>query len=90
MTNIREQEVLSQRIVALCNAKGMTHYKLSYKSTVPLSTITNILSGKSSNPGVFTIMKICDGLDIALDEFFDTEEFHALMVREENEIQEEN
>ena len=78
MKVVNEQDFLVQRIVELCAEKNMTRYKLSYKSTVPLTTITNILNGKSQNPGVFTIMKICDGLDIGLDEFFDTKEFHEL------------
>lgn len=74
----KEQEVLINRIMQLCREKRMTYYKLSYESTVPLSTVANILSGKTTNPGIFTIMKICDGLDISLDVFFGTEEFHRL------------
>ena len=90
MKNTSGQEILIQRIVTLCNQKQMTHYKLSYESTVPLTTIRNILNGKSQNPGVFTIMKICDGLGIPLNEFFDTKEFHNLMECEKKEIQHEN
>ena len=82
MKNLEGQNVLIQRIVTLCNQKGMTHYKLSYKSTVPLTTITNILNGTSSNPGIFTIMKICDGLEMSMDEFFNTAEFRELMKNE--------
>lgn len=83
----KSQEVLTDRIIELCNERGMTYYKLSYESTVPLSTVTNILNGKTNNPGVFTIMKICDGLDISLEEFFATEEFHKLL--ETDKLEEE-
>ena len=38
----------------------------------------NIISGASANPGIVTIKKICDGLDISIVEFFDTEAFRAL------------
>ena len=43
----------------------------------------NIVNGVSQNPGIVTIKKLCDGLEITLVEFFDTEEFRAL----EQEIQ---
>lgn len=42
------------------------------------STITNILNGKSKNPGVVTIKMICDGLDITLMDFFNTDYFREL------------
>ena len=33
---------------------------------------------ESKNPGVVTIKKLCDGLDITLGEFFSTPEFDML------------
>jgi hypothetical protein len=45
--------------------------------------LKNIVNGVSQNPGIVTIKKLCDGLEITLVEFFDTEEFRAL----EQEIQ---
>jgi transcriptional regulator with XRE-family HTH domain len=42
------------------------------------STLSNITSGRSKNPTVSTIKKICDGLDITLVEFFDTDVFKNL------------
>jgi hypothetical protein len=29
----------------------------------------------TKNPGIFTLAKICNGLDITVKEFFDSEEF---------------
>lgn len=42
------------------------------------STLSNITSGRSKNPTVSTIKKICDGIDISLAEFFDTAVFNEL------------
>ena len=37
---------------------------------IPPSTLKNILYGQSKNAGVVTIKKICDGLDVTIQEFF--------------------
>jgi transcriptional regulator with XRE-family HTH domain len=37
-----------------------------------------MLNNKSRNPGIITIKKLCDGLDITLVEFFDSEYFDGI------------
>lgn len=69
------QAVLQARIEQLCKEQGVSYYSLSYRSTIPLTTLLHIMDGTSRNPGIFTIMKICDGLGISMKEFFDTKEF---------------
>lgn len=66
------------RILQLCADRKITPNALSYQSGISQSTIKSILGGESKNPGIVTIKKICDGLDISLIEFFDTEEFKKL------------
>lgn len=58
--------------------RGITPNGLSYISGVSQSTIKSILNGESQNPGIATIKKICDGLNITIGEFFNTEEFNRL------------
>ena len=53
----------------------MTINALADHAGIPPSTIYSILNQKSKNPGVITIKKICDGLDISLEEFFQSDEF---------------
>ena len=77
----KQQEVLANRIRNLCREKGFSYYMLSYKSTVPLTTIMHILDGTTSNPGMLTIMKLCEALNISLVEFFDTEDFSELFMK---------
>lgn len=56
---------------------------LARSAGMPPTTVKNILNGASQNPGIVTIKMLCDGLDISLIEFFDTEDFRSL----EQEIQ---
>lgn len=72
------QEMLVKRIEYLCAEKGITQYKLALKSSVPVTTLDNIMKSKTTNPGLFTIFKLCHGLGITLTEFFDCDEFHSM------------
>ena len=67
-----------KRIYGLCNQKEITPNALSYLCGISQSTIKSILNGESKNPGIVTIKKICDGFDISIVEFFDTEEYYSL------------
>ena len=71
-------ELVSKRIIALCRERNITPNGLSYIAGVSQSTIKSILNGESQNPGIVTLKKLCDGFEITLAEFFDTEEFHSL------------
>lgn len=71
-------EAVKQRIIELCTKKRWAFNALAHYSGIPESTMKSIISGKSQNPGVVTIKKICDGLEISLTEFFDTETFKNL------------
>lgn len=73
------REILVDRVEQICKEKGISYYKLSYKSTIPMTTLMHIMDGSTQNPGILTIMKICDGLEVTLKEFFDTPEFDEAM-----------
>ncbi|MGN1341276.1 MAG: helix-turn-helix domain-containing protein [Oscillospiraceae bacterium] len=75
---MRVCEVTAQRIRDLCKKRGITPNGLSYISGVSQSTIKSILNGESQNPGIATIKKLCDGLNITIGEFFSTEDFDRL------------
>lgn len=76
----KAQKILVERIDELCKEKDMSYYALSYKATIPLSTLIHIMDETTKNPGIFTIMKICDGLGVSLPEFFDTQEFEKAVI----------
>jgi len=71
-------EAVKIRLIQLCDYKHITPNGLSYISGVPQSTIKSILNGESKNPGIVTIKKLCDGLEISIVEFFETEMFENL------------
>ena len=71
-------EFVVNRIYELCRERGITPNALSYLAGVSQSTIKSILNGESKNPVVVTLKKICDGLDITIVDFFNTEEFYKL------------
>ncbi|MBE7047018.1 MAG: helix-turn-helix transcriptional regulator [Ruminococcaceae bacterium] len=70
--------LVKSRILCLCEEKKITINRLATQSGVAPSTIKNILYGKSRNPGIVTLKMLCDGLDVSIIEFFDTEEFNNL------------
>lgn len=74
---------VANRLLELCEEKNLTVNALARISAVPPSTLKNIINGGSQNAGIVTIKKLCDGLEISLYEFFNTDTFKAL----EQEIQ---
>ncbi len=66
------KEAVALRIIELCNERGIATNALANVSGVSPSTVYSILNEKSQNPGVVSIKKLCDGLDISLREFFDS------------------
>ena len=77
------KEAVAKRILELCEERHMTVNALATMSGVSPSTIYSMLNEKSKNPGVISIQKLCDGFEISLREFFDSELFENL----EQEIQ---
>lgn len=69
---------VKNRILQLCGERNITINKLANISALPPSSLKAILYGRSQNPKLLTIKMICDGLNITLAEFFDTEEFNNL------------
>ena len=47
-------------------------------SGVTQSTVNNIVSGRNQSTTVATIKKLCDGLDITIQDFFNSELFSEL------------
>ena len=78
MKNMTTKQAVAQRIIDLCNERAIAINALANISGVSPSTIYSMLNEKSQNPGVVSIKKICDGLDISLREFFDCDLFNDL------------
>ena len=72
------RKAVQDRIRQLCKEQGITPNALSYRAGVPQATIKSILCNETQNTGVVTIKKLCDGFNISLYDFFDTDVFRAL------------
>lgn len=68
---------LAKRLKELMAEKGVNYQVLAEKSGLPVRRIQRMAMGTVSNPGVFVMMRICNGLGITLDEFFGTEELQS-------------
>ena len=76
--NVNIAEATKARIEELCNERNINFCQLATISGIPYTTIKSIIYKQSKNPGITTIKKICDGLDITITEFFDTDTFKNL------------
>jgi transcriptional regulator, XRE family protein len=74
---VNTKEAVAKRILQLCEEKHIAINALANISGVAPSTIYSMLNEKSQNPGVVSIKKICDGLEITVREFFDCDLFDS-------------
>ena len=71
-------EAVKIRIIELCNEQSITVNKLSIVCGITQSTINNITSGHNDSTTIATIKKICDGLEISIRDFIDSNVFNDL------------
>ena len=69
------KEAVEKRILELCEQRKIAVNTLANISGVSPSTIYSMLNEKSKNPGIVSIQKICDGLDISIRDFFNSDIF---------------
>lgn len=69
------KNAVANRFIQLCNQKNIAINALANISGISPSTLYSVLNEKSQNPGIVTIKKLCDGLEISLREFFDADIF---------------
>ena len=72
------QEAIRLRILILCKENTININKLSTLAGVRQSTINSIINGHSKKVQVLTILRICLGLNMQLDEFFNDKLFKDL------------
>ena len=72
------KEAVAKRIIELCAERDIATNALANISGVSPSTVYSMLNEKSRNPGVVSLKKLCDGLEITLREFFDSPLFDNL------------
>ena len=63
-------EAVKNRIINLANEKNITLHRLSLNSGISYSTLSSFKKKKSQSPKLVTLLHICEGLEIELNEFF--------------------
>ncbi len=71
-------DAIKLRINEILDTNNISAYKLSYKAGISPSNISDVLRGKVSEPTVSTILHICEGANISLKDFFDSELFNEV------------
>ncbi|MDO4178295.1 MAG: helix-turn-helix transcriptional regulator [Phascolarctobacterium sp.] len=80
-----DENFVLDRIQELCDRKGLTHYKLALKAGVHQSSLSTLLNRKST-PNVFTLEKICSGLDMTIAQFFSPDGEYINLTKEQKEM----
>ncbi|MBQ7335219.1 MAG: helix-turn-helix transcriptional regulator [Clostridia bacterium] len=71
-------EAARLRILELCKENSITVNKLSIICGMTQSTLNNIVSGRNKSLTLSTVKKICDGLEISIQDFFASPVFENL------------
>lgn len=71
-------EAVVERLFELCEEHNVTINKISNISGVTQSTVSDIVNRATNNAGIATIKKLCDGFEITVRQFFDSELFDNL------------
>ena len=75
---MRVNDAIKARIFELCKERKITINKMSTICGITQSTLNNIVSRPNNSTTVSTIKKICDGLEITIQEFFESDVFYDL------------
>ena len=71
-------EAVVKRLFELCNERNLTVNKISNISGITQSTVSDIVNETTTNTGIATIKKLCDGFEISVREFFNSDLFDDL------------
>jgi len=81
MENINLNQILANRIIILRKEKNLTSEQLAYRSGISKGGLSEIERG-CKEPRLCTILKICAGLDITVNDFFnfyEIEQFKSIL-----------
>ena len=83
MPSMNTKEAVAKRILQLCEERNLAVNALANLAGIAPSTVYSMLNEKSQNPGVVSIKKICDGMDISVREFL-TATYSIILSRRSN------
>lgn len=63
-----KENKIGKRLTEACSERGLTFYCLARNSGVPLTTLMHIIDGSTKNPGIYTVMRLCDAMELPMAE----------------------
>ncbi|WP_312700675.1 helix-turn-helix transcriptional regulator [Sedimentibacter sp.] len=72
------KEAVLRRINEICNEREIAVNRLANLSGITPSTVYSVFDIERKDIGIVLIKKICDGLEISLQDFFNSEIFDSL------------
>lgn len=72
------KEAVIKRINEICSERGLAVNKLANLSGITPSTVYSVFDIDRKDVGIVLIKKICDGLEITLEDFFTSDIFNEL------------
>lgn len=75
---MRLKTAIRRRILQICAEQDLSLTGLAAKCGITHTTLCNICNGRNNSTTVSTIKRICDGLEIELPVFFDSDLFRNL------------
>ena len=68
-------EVIIERMKEVAEEHNMTIHQVIQNGRMNQATISELMNGCTKHPKVSTIQKFCNGVDISINKFFDSEKF---------------
>ena len=75
---MRSKRALQIRILDLCYDHDLSLNALSARCGITQSTLNNIVNGRNNSITIQTVLRICRGLGMELQEFFDDDLFRDI------------
>jgi DNA-binding Xre family transcriptional regulator len=72
---MRIKKAIVLRFQELCKEKNIKYNELATVSGVTSSTVYSMMDSRRKDLSVITIKKLCDGLNISIKDFFDSDLF---------------
>lgn len=78
MIIVKIHKAVSDKLTKIMIERGLSVNKLASISCLTQSTVDSLVNGKSKNPKLLTIVRICDELNIKLCDFFEDDLFNEI------------
>ena len=72
------KDAVTERFIEICEERSIRPNELATLSGVTPSTVYSMLNSSRRDISILTIKKLCDGLDITVEDFFSSPLFRDL------------